>query len=326
MNKKDRFPFTPFPIGWYRVANSDELGLNEVKPLHYFGRDLVLCRLENGEACTFDAHCPHLGAHLGYGGKVKDGTIRCPFHGWMYDSNGKCINSLDCRDSDANVLIHKWPTEEKNGVICLYYHPEGASPDWVIPNVASNIEGVCFKHTKSWKIRTHPQELAENTVDIAHFRSVHGSGTFSGPSLNSVTTDGSMIKLHLSAEFELSKPFSWLIGKKIAGRYINQLYGVGCFLSFGELQGKYNVSTVSMIWCTPINKEYCEISLMNGFSNFFEKPFAYVLAVASKGEGIKFMEQDFPVWENKIYHSTPLLSKEESNINTLRNWSEQFYY
>ena len=61
---KSRFPFTSFPNGWYRLAYSDELRPGQVKPLHYFDKDLVLFRTENGKAYVLDAHCPHLGAHL----------------------------------------------------------------------------------------------------------------------------------------------------------------------------------------------------------------------------------------------------------------------
>ena len=60
--------------------------------LKYFGRDLVLWRDEAGEFHLQDAFCPHLGAHLGVGGAVEDGCIRCPFHGWTFDGTGACTN------------------------------------------------------------------------------------------------------------------------------------------------------------------------------------------------------------------------------------------
>ena len=61
-----RFPFG-IPNCWFHVSYSDELKLGEVKPVHYFGRDLVLFRGEDGKAVCLDAYCPHLGAHLGVG-------------------------------------------------------------------------------------------------------------------------------------------------------------------------------------------------------------------------------------------------------------------
>src|SRR5437773_202151 len=89
MNDVVRLP--PFPTGWFQVAYSDELPAGTVTPLRYFGRDLVLFRGEDGAARVLDAHCPHLGAHLGYGGKVEGCAIRCPFHAWKFDGQGTCI-------------------------------------------------------------------------------------------------------------------------------------------------------------------------------------------------------------------------------------------
>ena len=31
-----------------------------------------------------------LGAHLGHGGKVEGGCVRCPFHAWRFDEEGRC--------------------------------------------------------------------------------------------------------------------------------------------------------------------------------------------------------------------------------------------
>ena len=61
----------PMPFGWFQVAWSDEVPVGTSVPLYYFGRHLVAWRDESGEAHVWDAFCPHLGAHLGHGGKVE---------------------------------------------------------------------------------------------------------------------------------------------------------------------------------------------------------------------------------------------------------------
>ena len=83
------FPF-PLPNGWFQVAYSDELAVGEIKRLEYFGTSLVAFRGEDGRACVLDAHCPHLGAHIGHGGQVAGNSIRCPFHAWEFDGSGGC--------------------------------------------------------------------------------------------------------------------------------------------------------------------------------------------------------------------------------------------
>ena len=61
----DRYFTPPIPNGWFQIAASDEIKPGEVKPLKYFGKDLVIWRSEDGELSVLDAFCPHLGAHLG---------------------------------------------------------------------------------------------------------------------------------------------------------------------------------------------------------------------------------------------------------------------
>ena len=86
--KRD-FPFPAYPNGWFAVSSSDEVKSGEVKPLDYFGNPLVVYRTEAGEARVIDAHCPHLGAHLGFGGAVVGETVRCPFHHWCFGADGE---------------------------------------------------------------------------------------------------------------------------------------------------------------------------------------------------------------------------------------------
>jgi phenylpropionate dioxygenase-like ring-hydroxylating dioxygenase large terminal subunit len=112
-----RFPFSSFPNGWFRVAYSDDLPPKEVMPLHYFGKDLVLFRAEDGTPHIFDAHCPHLGAHLGYGGKVEGNTIRCPFHGWGFNCEGNCVDIPYARKVPSRAQMRCCPVCEINGLI-----------------------------------------------------------------------------------------------------------------------------------------------------------------------------------------------------------------
>src|SRR5579859_6561668 len=74
----------PFPFGWYALCYSEDLAVGEVKPVRYLGRELVMWRGEDGVARVLDAYCRHLGAHMGYGGRVNGNDLECPFHAWQY--------------------------------------------------------------------------------------------------------------------------------------------------------------------------------------------------------------------------------------------------
>ena len=182
----------PIPYGWYALEYSDQLAPGEVKPLHYLDRDLVLFRTASGEARVLDAYCPHLGAHLGHGGKVVDDTIACPFHGWRFDGQGVCqevpyAENMPPRVVDRQV-IPSFPTVERSRMIWAWYHPAGADPEFEVEEVPEfDSPGYTDLQTYDWKIDTIVQEAGENGADVAHFMYVHSAQEMP---VGEVTMDG----------------------------------------------------------------------------------------------------------------------------------------
>src|SRR5262245_52346767 len=74
------------PVGLAREL-TDEQPKRRVKVL---GEELVLYRDSSGGYGLVGEHCSHRGTSLYYG-FLEDGGIRCPYHGWLYDSAGHCI-------------------------------------------------------------------------------------------------------------------------------------------------------------------------------------------------------------------------------------------
>lgn len=77
-------------------AWNDLDALKNITPgnVHRYGvadEELIARRNASGELQVFDAFCPHQGAHLGHGGRLENDCLRCPFHGFYYDAEGRCI-------------------------------------------------------------------------------------------------------------------------------------------------------------------------------------------------------------------------------------------
>ncbi len=62
--------------------------------LTVMGEHLVLFRDATGKPGLLAEHCSHRGTSL-YFGRVEDEGLRCLYHGWMYDREGRCIVVLD---------------------------------------------------------------------------------------------------------------------------------------------------------------------------------------------------------------------------------------
>src|SRR5499426_1801316 len=78
---------------WQPAALVDELSGNRpVKALRLLGEDLVLFRDEQGRYGLLARACPHRGTDLAYG-RLEDGGLRCAFHGWLFDVQGRCLET-----------------------------------------------------------------------------------------------------------------------------------------------------------------------------------------------------------------------------------------
>ena len=85
-------PLTDDPLllnDWHVVARASELAPGAVRSARLLGVDLVVWRGEDGIQ-VWDDLCIHRGAKLS-GGKVKEGCLMCPYHGWTYDADGACV-------------------------------------------------------------------------------------------------------------------------------------------------------------------------------------------------------------------------------------------
>ncbi len=111
---------------WQPAALSEELPQGGAPiPLRLFGEDLVLFRDDEGKPGLIGLHCAHRGADLSYG-RVEDGGLRCIYHGWLYDRNGRC---LEQPGEPAGSTFHErirqtaYPCQEKGGLIFTYMGP-----------------------------------------------------------------------------------------------------------------------------------------------------------------------------------------------------------
>lgn len=108
---------------WQPVALADELaGARPVRPVRLMGQDLVLFRDDQGRLGLIDRDCPHRGADLAYG-RLEDGGLRCPFHGWLFDVAGACLQTpAEPAGSKLHTTIRQasYPVVERAGVIFGY--------------------------------------------------------------------------------------------------------------------------------------------------------------------------------------------------------------
>ena len=150
---------------------SDEIPPGGLLTRTFMGQEVVVFRTGSGRACAVEAYCPHLGAHLGYGGKVNEEVIQCPFHGFQYDGMGACVRTGYDSPVPPNAKLRTWPLCEQNGFLLTYHHINCEAPAWTVPAV--DTDGWTQLVYKTFTLRDHPQETTENSLDVGHFAYFH---------------------------------------------------------------------------------------------------------------------------------------------------------
>lgn len=105
---------------WQPAALTEELaGERPVVEVTLLGEDLVLFRDEQGRLGLVSRYCPHRGVDLSYG-RLEDGGLRCPFHGWLFDVDGACLETpAEPLGSTfhTRVRLGCYPVVERNGIV-----------------------------------------------------------------------------------------------------------------------------------------------------------------------------------------------------------------
>ena len=101
-----------------------------VKAVRLLGMDLVLFRSADGSWGLLDRACPHRGADLSFGRNEGDG-LRCPFHGWKFDVDGRCLETpaepLGSKLCER-VRQRSYPVIERSGVLFAWLGDEDSTP------------------------------------------------------------------------------------------------------------------------------------------------------------------------------------------------------
>ena len=305
------FPL-PVPNGWFGVTPSASLASGEVRSVHYFGRDLVVFRSDDGAPAVLDAYCVHLGAHLGVGagapesvepgpGRVQGNCIACPFHGWRYNSSGQCVEIPYSKARiPARARVRSYPTIEKNGLIFAWHHLHDEPPAWDLPDIAEfeDPEWTGPIYTDR-HIGASLQDISENDQDTVHFRYVHGTENI--PEQNSVF-DGRSRRT---------------VGTRADGR---EMIRETAQLGFGVLR---IADLVTFVYASsPVDEENTHQQWLFAYPKAHGDEAGHQIIDAFSKSGIY---QDIPIWNHKRYEAKPLLVEGDGPILQYRRWAAQFY-
>ena len=324
-----------YPNGWYKLAHSDEVPVGESKHVRACGHDFAIFRGENGKIAILDAMCPHLGANIAVGGKVKDNCIECPFHGWKFNQEGECkgVPYLEGKSEIPKFAKTKaWPSKEYANMICVFFHAEGDEPDY-IPVELPEIDSGRMYSLGTWNkvIKMHIQDFAENAADYAHFNYVHddlGLPLF----LNSMFYIKHKVLWHSGQPDDPSESrFSYFTDEvQVCFKFLNWVLpnfvhpivlfnGPGGIVYFRFRTRLGDVLLIKTF--TPLDT--LEIYVEDYY--YADRMLPYLLVKFICGQALHAFKDDISIWENKSYSFNPMVLKDDGPMHKVRRWYSQFY-
>jgi len=165
---------------WYPALPSAELTDHPVR-VRMLGQDFVLARDTDGRAFCLANVCSHRGGSLA-SGRIREGCVECPYHGWRFDRDGHCrrIPSLGSEARiPARTRVDSYPVEERYGLVFAFLGdlPEAERPG-IMP-IPEYGQAGWRANLMSFEARVNFERSVENALDPAHTRFVHGFGEIS---------------------------------------------------------------------------------------------------------------------------------------------------
>jgi phenylpropionate dioxygenase-like ring-hydroxylating dioxygenase large terminal subunit len=160
---------------WIPAAKSSELKAGDPPVrLMLLGERLMAFRDSDGRVGVMDHMCPHRNASLVLG-RNEEGGIRCIYHGWKFDVEGRCVDMPSVPPAQCfkeKVKAHAYKTVERNGIVWVYMGPRQDAPP-PLPMYEATLLGegevdfFFMQRSCNW------MQALEGDIDTSHFGFLH---------------------------------------------------------------------------------------------------------------------------------------------------------
>ncbi len=156
---------------WFLLCKSKNIKVNEIKSYKIFNTPIVLFRKKNGICHALIDRCAHRNVPLSKGTLIDD-CLQCPYHGWHFDSQGKCtkIPGMLSENIPNKIVIPRLSVKEQHGFIWISLNPNNETSPSFIPY---NQDSLYDTFLVEFHAQATFQNLLENFLDSMHTHFVH---------------------------------------------------------------------------------------------------------------------------------------------------------
>ena len=168
---------------WIPILLAEELPENECPPVRVklLSERLLAWRDSRGRCALIDEFCAHRGVSLWFGRNEENG-LRCPYHGWKYDSTGQCVEVPSEPPESGfcqRIKLKSYPLVESGGILWAYMGPPQAEPklpvfEW------TEVPATHRYFSKRWQECNYLQAM-EGGLDSSHVSFLHSGELHTDP-------------------------------------------------------------------------------------------------------------------------------------------------
>jgi len=155
---------------WHPVASLAQLAARAVLGARLLGEEIVVWR-SGDEVLAWQDLCVHRGTRLSLG-KSDGGTLHCPYHGWAYAPDGRCVHipAHPGQTPPDKARVKTYRAQVRYGLVWVTLgnpkHDIAPFHEWDDKNFRTVLCG-------PYRLQASGPRIIENFLDIAHFPFVH---------------------------------------------------------------------------------------------------------------------------------------------------------
>jgi len=156
---------------WHPVARVSDLASGGPVAARLLGEDIVLWRAGDNYFAWRDL-CVHRGTRLSLGKVVEGDSLECPYHGWTYGRDGRCIlmPAHPEQTPPAKACVDVYHATVRHGVVWVMLG-DGALEVPTFELIEDGSHQVLM--SGPYRVRASGPRVVENFLDVGHFPFVH---------------------------------------------------------------------------------------------------------------------------------------------------------
>ena len=205
---------------WYVAAWADQVPANGMLARRILNQALIFFRDADGRPAALRDRCAHRYAPL-HTGQLKDGIVRCGYHGLQFDARGTCVfNPHGDGMIPPNARVEAFPVEERHEAIWIWMGETGQADPALIPDF-SRVINPGNQVVRHYLVPQANYELmVDNLLDLGHTAFLHPDSLGSEAIINSdrrTRIDGDTIVDELWAPDGDAPPMAQFLFEKFRG-------------------------------------------------------------------------------------------------------------